>query len=552
MNRSDARAARQGSEDVPSSLDPRLLWLIYGVALALALAPICITPILPLVDLPNHLARIHILNNLDTDPALLKHYSTHWHLLAFQSFDVLLPPLAQLFGLFDAARIYTAVAIILLLIGTVSLHRVLFGRIGLFPLASVLFLYNLLLAWGFISYLFSAGVALLLLAGWIATDGRSRLVRVAAFSAGTFLLLICHFFAFAAYAVLIVAYELGRIWEDPSRSLKRGFSRLIEAGIPFLLPSIAAVVAYEPQKLSLTDYGSFPDIARSVVSPIIMYMTWPDFVLTYCVIFGFWSFWRRRRLQFAPRMRLPLLAMITTGALMPIWLFSVWGASYRIPGLLAFLAVSGIDLQFQSRRQITLFVSAVFGLLLLRVTTVIQIWHGYETNFQEFLSATAEIEKGSRVLALPVPDKDSIWSAPPLFPYNQLVTLAVVERDVLSPTLFTLATPLVIPELKRGLIENLQDSQHPLEWHPADQRFAAVTPTTVHEVETFGEYGLLQGSYFSPVDWSNWPENYDYLIVFAFDRKDNPVPTLLTPVAEGSYFTIFRIHPPKTEGTDTQ
>ena len=544
--------ALKASEDAPDALDSRVLWLFYGLALLLALVPIFVTTLPPLVDLPNHLARIYILNHLDTDPALQKYYGVHWHLLGFQSLDILLPPLARWFGLFAAARIYIAISLILVLGGSMALHRALFGRIGLFPLASTLFLYNLLLAWGFVSYLFSVGVALLMLAGWFGSEGRSRLLRVSVFSVATLLLLVCHFFTFAAYAVLIGTYELSRIWHDPRRDLRRGLAQLVEGGLPFVLPCILVVAAYVPQTVSFTKYGSFPDVARAVVSPTVMYMTWPDLVVTYAVVFGLWFCWRRRLLRLSKRMRWPLLAMAVTGAFMPIWLFSVWGASYRIPSLIAFLAVSTIDLQFKNRRQIALFVSIVLGLLLLRVTTTIQVWHDYQANFLEFLAATAKIDAGSRVLALPVPDNDGTWPAPQIYPYSQLATLAVVERDVLSPTLFKFATPLAIPQLKRGLVDNLRDAKHPLDWRPTDPRFAAATPATIREVETVGESSLLRGSYFSPVDWSRWPEDYDYLIVFAFSRKENPVPALLTPVAEGSFFTIYRIHPPETGKSEIQ
>jgi hypothetical protein len=35
------------------------------------------------------------------------------------------------------------------------------------------------------------------------------------------------------------------------------------------------------------------------------------------------------------------------------------------------------------------------------------------------------------------------------------------------------------------------------------------------------------------------------LIDLDFGRQENPVPALLTEVRRGSYFTIYRIHPPQ-------
>jgi hypothetical protein len=550
MHRSDMRTPVREPEDALPNLDWRRLWLLYGLALLLALVPIFIIQVPPLVDLPNHMARVHIINHLESSPDLQKYYRTDWHLLAYQSFDIVVPPLARLFGLSLAVRVYTGLCLITLFGGAIALHRVLFGRFGLFPLAAVLFLYSFPLAWGFVSYLFSAGVALLLLAAWIASEGRSRVLRVSAFSLGALMLLIFHFFTFAVYAVLIASYELGRILRDPSRDLKRGFSRLVEGGLPFVVPCVLVLASFKNPGPTITQFSSLPDLICAVLSPTAMYLTLPDLAFTFAVLFGFWICWRGRRLQVSPWMRLPLLAMVVTGTLMPIWLFSVWGASFRIPTLLAFLAVAAMDLRLRDRKQVSFFVSGVFALLLFRVVLVVLTWHEHDTNYREFRTAAANIDKGSRVLALPLGTAGA-WAAPETFPYAQLATLSVVDRDVYFPTLFAAATPLDITVTTRGLLENVRDAQQPLEWHPTDPRFAAAKPETIREVEALGERGLLSGSYFSPVDWSRWPEDYDYLIQFNFGAVGNPVPALLTPVAEGSFFTIFRIHAPQAQGSDS-
>jgi hypothetical protein len=55
----------------------------------------------------------------------------------------------------------------------------------------------------------------------------------------------------------------------------------------------------------------------------------------------------------------------------------------------------------------------------------------------------------------------------------------------------------------------------------------------------------MNDSYVSVVDWAHWPEDFDYLVTYDFDGAANPVPALLTEVARGRVFTIYRIHPPR-------
>ena len=84
--------------------EPGAIAALYMIVLAVTLYPLARVDIPPLADLPNHLARIYILANLDSNADLQKFYTVRWHLIFFQSTDILLPPLARSFGLFAAQR----------------------------------------------------------------------------------------------------------------------------------------------------------------------------------------------------------------------------------------------------------------------------------------------------------------------------------------------------------------------------------------------------------------------------------------------------------------
>jgi hypothetical protein len=150
------------------------------------------------------LARAYIMTGIGSNPALQKHYEVHWHVFAFQSTDLILPGLLRLFGV-AGANLYIAATFLLLIAGVAAIHRVLFGRVGLWPAFAVLFLFNLPLAVGQVSFLLATAFSLLLLAAWIATEGRRGWIRTAAFVLGTLALFFCHFLAFACCAVIVIA-----------------------------------------------------------------------------------------------------------------------------------------------------------------------------------------------------------------------------------------------------------------------------------------------------------------------------------------------------------
>src|SRR6185437_4042842 len=63
---------------------------------ALALLPLVLTRVPPLVDYPDHLARMWILLNRDDIPALARNYVIDWRLLPNLAMDLIVPALAQI------------------------------------------------------------------------------------------------------------------------------------------------------------------------------------------------------------------------------------------------------------------------------------------------------------------------------------------------------------------------------------------------------------------------------------------------------------------------
>jgi hypothetical protein len=98
---------------------------------------------------------------------------------------------------------------VLPVIATAVLHRVLHGRVGFWPLCSLLFVYNAALYWGFLDFLFGLGVALLGFSGWVASERWHTITRVAVFSVVASLVFMLHLFALGIYGLLVVSYELG-------------------------------------------------------------------------------------------------------------------------------------------------------------------------------------------------------------------------------------------------------------------------------------------------------------------------------------------------------
>jgi hypothetical protein len=294
-----------------------------------------------------------------------------------------------------------------------------------------------------------------------------------------------------------------------------------------------------------TAYSEFLlDKPLAVLAGMLTYGRWPDITLSVAGIIAVWWLARRKRIGFAPDMRLPALVLVLTALAMPQLLFGVFGADLRLPCLLYFLLVAASEVRLEGRRQAIAFAMGVTALLALRVGTVTDQWSHFDADYREFRAVELKLDRGSRVVVIPA-SLDQRADPQPATAYWFISCFAVIDRQVFLPQLYTSATPLALSPEAKDIYSDTLAHDRTVRWHPVSSAFATVDPETVRQVEQFGQAISDWDTHTSTIDWSNWPERFDYLIDFHMGRSGNPVPALLTEVWRGSYFAIYRIHPPR-------
>jgi len=188
----------------------RLCVTLYVILAAITLSPLLWVRDPPLVDYPNHLARIWILMHSKEIPELAANYIVHWRILPDLAIDLVVSLLSWILPVEQAGRVFIASTMLLLIGGTVSLHRVLHGRIEIWPIWPVSFVYNATLFWGFVNCLFATGVYLFAFSGWIATRHWRTAPRLRVFSIIASLLLLLHLFPFGLDCLSVATHELAR------------------------------------------------------------------------------------------------------------------------------------------------------------------------------------------------------------------------------------------------------------------------------------------------------------------------------------------------------
>ncbi len=171
---------------------------------ALACLPLCFARVLPSIDFPNHLARCFILAHGNAQ--YWRFYAPHWALLPNLAAEMIIVPLAQVIPIQAAGKAFLAILFGLAIYSGARLNKTLCGRWSFYGLAPALLIYNRLLFFGFVNYLF--GLALLPLALAMHIENRDRPVRRFWVDAALMVVLFtCHLVALAFFVACALAYE---------------------------------------------------------------------------------------------------------------------------------------------------------------------------------------------------------------------------------------------------------------------------------------------------------------------------------------------------------
>jgi hypothetical protein len=157
------------------------------VLLSFICLPVLITKTLPLYDYPSHLARLHIILNLEKSSTLKEFYAVHWAVLPNLAMEGVILPLAQIMPLEMAGKFFVIITFVLLTGGALLLHYAIFKEMSYYPFISFLFVYSEVFLFGFLGYLFGLGLFLVVFSIWILTRDYHAL-----FEPFLWFLFLCH------------------------------------------------------------------------------------------------------------------------------------------------------------------------------------------------------------------------------------------------------------------------------------------------------------------------------------------------------------------------
>jgi hypothetical protein len=427
--------------------------------------------------------------------------------------------------------LFIAVTFILLAGGTLWLHRLLHGSIGLWPAAVWLFLYNHLLVMGFLGYLFTLGAALVLFAAWIGSEDGPVWLRLTLFPLALIALFFGHLFPLAIYGICVAVWEL----QKGVPVLRTDWRRVVRAwtvGAFQFLPAGLLVLAAMPEAGERgLYYGPALAKVRALWSPVLTWYTPIDAALILFVVGVLVGGLATRRLVLTPGLRLPIAVLTVLAAAMPFNIAGAWGhiwyADLRLPLALALLLVAGLQPRAVSPKVALAVGCAATVLFTVRIVDVATDWRAVDRDFAEYRAALSIIEPGSALLPVqkknvPLAEGETRFDST----YWHMPVIAVIDRAAFLPTLFT------------------DPAKQPVHAAPSraamDTEFGAPIELALLVDSAHGGEAVAGGVGMNPY-WKDWPRRYDYVLITHFGAAGNPLPELLAPIHQGSFFDFYRV-----------
>ncbi|MGI9500710.1 MAG: hypothetical protein ACR2P3_11765, partial [Geminicoccaceae bacterium] len=524
----------------PDKLDGVLFTILFVLVATVITAPLAVIDTPLLADYPNHVARMHVIGNVDNDFLLAERYAIHFEFIPNIIMDLMVPWLTRMIPLDIAARIFLAACLVSTLASVAWLHRVLFNQWSFYSLVAALFAYHGSMMAGMANFSLGIGLVPAALAVWIRIRGARPAWRLLIGSLIALGLFFCHLVAVGAYGLLVFGFELAYAFDRKGRqaAAPEAARDIAVAGATGLLPLfLFSRLIFGGEGGSATAGLVFGNAAwklKALLAPLANYNL-PLDLLSFALIAGLALVaWRTGRLEVERRMVPGLTLLAITFVLAPKALWTGGVFDQRLAILLALMLVACTRFNAPSG-PLRLLLPAMLALLLaVRIGVVTSAWIDHRADLAEMRRAIEMVGPGSRILVAR-PDKDAGHRQAParhrVFHHavqlTSLPALAVIEKSAFVSTLYALPgqQPLMLKppfdELGgRGHVDLPTLNELTLAYRPDED-----DPPTRRQIR-------------------DWPRDFDYVVLiygYGAGAAELAGELPLEPLLDGEILDLFRI-----------
>lgn len=507
-------------------------WLAWICACCVvSCAPLLLVTIPPLVDYPNHLARLYLLDNLAEDQVLSKYYIANWSLIPNLAMELLAPPLLSLFSIETAGRILVGFSITLFVSGSAVFAAFVYGEKSPFPVivGGILSLNGFLLS-GLLNFQISIGFALWAAAFLLFFYRRRRnYVSLALSIVCGLAAYFAHLYGFIFLLAAMISVEVART--EPTLSVATVRRSLLAAIALSTIPLILLLNSPTSEANTIEWSPLVPKISQGFIV-FSVYDKW-ILVVTCVAAAAVMGLAALGRIRVAPAAFCAVAILGTLFALAPSQIGSTFWVDTRVSLLVCVAGFCGIRLSRAPRVVRHVVLSLAMCLFLFRTVHISEAWASTTDDIREFRSMSEMIQPGSRVLVVRTGNDFRThgrklafgWRLNLVGPtYSHMGALVVLNRRSFWPGIFMEKSQQPI-STTRGFEK--------LVGHVADGPLPSLLELLSPAGERNGRFAYLD-------DWKN---QFDYLIVLYFDDVEDRKLLMQQgdPTFVGAFSALYRL-----------
>ena len=502
---------------------------------AIVIWPICDVEIPAFKDYPGHLARMYILQHMQSSPYLSHYYIVDWRPIPYLAMDATFLFLRWIPSIYTAGTVFVSLTCLLPCVALFILHYVLHRKLSIVPFLGFLFCYNSLLIWGFLNYLPTAALAIIAFAFWVHLEDRGWLRRLCWFLPIATALYFAHLVAFGAFGLMAGSWELGRIVRASRKQLAANAIGMAVLAVSAIPAFATAILAHDEHVFAfigapVTRYGTLGDRIRDAFSPVLIDNHPISFVTAGAIVLLIGLGVAKGQLTFSKRMTAPAIVLTICSAAAPEFLFDVFGLDFRLPLILAILLVASIaETPKLSGKAMLLGIACVSALVVVRAVSLDRELVVLDGEMQAYHTVAKDIPRGVRVIV--VDASSNVRKPTPNWPVltQHAGMVALMDREVFLPTLFTFMTTVrTRPEMLRSSTPS-----------------GAPLPHLDTFLDGYGQQDPvddeLNDGLGGRIYWLGWEKKFDYVLIEHFGKHPNSLPPTLQPVAASDVVDLFRI-----------
>lgn len=404
----------------------------------IAILPFLLTRHLPLNDLPDHLARQYILRDWAGSQILQTYYNVHWALVPNLALDIFVVGARQLMSIDMAVRIFCIITVLLLFCGTRIINRELGGKSSHIYRAVPLLCYGGPLQFGFLSFCFGIGLALIFFGLYLRWRDQP-LPRIATlFVPCSASILLCHLAAFGVFAIAAASYELSYALTATDGKARRVVTFLKREGraASCLLPAFLLFAAFSP-KTGFANSARLSTVwekAEGIFAITLFSSPGPEIALLGLAMVGLLTALWTKVVRWHRDGGIAVAFLALAWLILPRVAMGGGYIDYRIPWAASFFVLAALVPGPRYHRLGAMFGTAFGALAIARVGMIGWLWLAWEPTLAGIDDALSRLPAGAQLISVEGPvTSTSLARRPPLV---TVAAYAVARRQAFWPGMF--------------------------------------------------------------------------------------------------------------------